>query len=176
MKNFRLIKSGLELDSIRQELGASDLWVDMEAPLGRPQTHANTDRIQLRTNKRVPGKHYHDIHETIDLPAWRILVETRNFVLGFLHEVGGDLGHVRVTSLDGSASIPPHRDVGEYCAIRDRYHLVIKSESGTLVMAGNETVTMNENELWWFDNKKMHSVKNLSLRPRVHLVFDILPD
>jgi hypothetical protein len=175
MTNFRLIKSGLDLDGIRRELAASDLWVDMDARPKRPSTHANTDRIQLRTNVRIPGKLYFDIHETVDLPAWTILAETRRFVVDFVRETGGEVGHVRVTNLDASAEIPAHVDIGEYCAIRDRYHLVINSECGTRFKAGEETVTMRENELWWFDNKKMHSVANLGSVPRTHLVFDILP-
>jgi hypothetical protein len=175
MKSFQLIKSGLNLDAIREELAASDLWVDMDKLPNRPRTHANTDRIQLRTNRRVAGKSYHDIHETIDLPAWNILTQTRQFILEFLRELGGELGHVRVTDLSAGAEIPAHIDVGEYCAIRDRYHLVINSECGTLFTAGEETITMRENELWWFDNKQMHRVKNLNSSPRTHLVFDILP-
>lgn len=165
----------MNLDAVRAELKGSDLWIDMDCRPNRPKTHANTDRIQLRTNPRISGKDYHDIHETIDLPAWNVLTHTRECVLGFVREIGGELGHVRVTDLDPYTEIPAHIDVGEYCAIRNRYHLVINSEHGTLFTAGDETVTMQENELWWFDNKKMHSVKNLGATPRTHLVFDILP-
>ena len=175
MKNFRLIKSGADLDAIRTELEASNLWVDMGARPNKPKTHANTARIQLRTNRHISGKSYHDIHETVDLPPWNILAATRQFVLEFLSQVGGELGHVRVTNLNDSAVIPAHIDIGEYCSIRDRYHLVINSEHGTLFSAGNEVVTMSENDLWWFDNKQIHSVTNLSCTPRTHLVFDILP-
>jgi phosphoenolpyruvate-protein kinase (PTS system EI component) len=167
--------TGLCIEAIRAELEASDLWVDMDSRTDRPKTYANTFRIQLRTNLRIAGKSYHDIHETRDLPAWKVLTETRRFVLGFLSEIGGELGHVRVTNLAGNAEITPHVDIGEYCAIRDRYHLVINSENGTLFTSGDETVTMRENELWWFDNKQMHSVRNLSESPRTHLVFDVLP-
>jgi hypothetical protein len=175
MKNFRLLMDKLNLVEIRAELAASDLWVHMDGLPNRPMTYANTDRIQLRTNRHIPGKSYHDIHETIDLPGWTVLLHTRQFVLAFLEEVGGELGHVRVTNLSPLAEIPAHIDVGEYCAIRNRYHLVINSEQGTEFTAGDETVTMRENELWWFDNKKRHSVRNLGGKPRTHLVFDILP-
>jgi hypothetical protein len=175
VNNFKLLKSNLSIDEIRAELEAPDFWIDMDGRPNRPMTHANTDRIQLRSNKRIPGKSYHDIHETVDLPAWRVLTHTREFVMAFLQEVGGELGHVRVTNLSPFANIPAHIDVGEYCAVRNRFHLVINSEQGTEFTAGDETVTMHENELWWFDNKKMHSVKNLGATPRTHLVFDILP-
>jgi hypothetical protein len=174
MNNFKLLKADLDLTAIRKELASTDLWVDMDARPGRPPTQANSDRIQLRGNRRVAGKSYLDIHETIDLKAWHLLHHTRQFVLDFLLKTGGELGHVRVTNLDASAEIPAHIDVGEYCAIRDRYHLVINSDLGTLFTAGTETVTMHENEFWWFDNKKMHTVRNLGPTPRTHLVFDVL--
>ena len=85
------------------------------------------------------------------------------------------MGHVRVTNLRGGAEIIPHVGIGQYCAIRDRYHLVINAEAGTEFTAGDETVVMRENELWWFDNKKIHSVKNLGPSPRTHLIFDVRP-
>jgi len=175
MKNFKLLKKELQLDAIRAELLSSDLWRDMDARPNRPNTHANTDRIQLRAGKDIPGKHYHDIHETRDLSSWHTLTATRQFILDFLAEVGGELGQVRVTSLRAQQEIIPHIDIGEYCAIRDRYHLVVNAAQGTLFTAGDESTVMHENELWWFDNKKKHSVRNLSDTPRMHVIFDILP-
>lgn len=172
MKNFKLIKNGLNLEAIRNELTAApaDLWFNTKG-----NAHTSTRSVQLRSHKPTPGKTYHNIQETIDMPAWNILTETRQFVLDFLHEAGGELGHVRLTNLNGEAEIPPHIDEGEYWAPRNRYHLVITSEHGTLFTAGDETITMKENEFWWFDNKKMHQVKNLSQKTRTHLIFDILP-
>ena len=174
MRYFRLIRGDLDISGVRQELRQSTLWVDLDKRPNRPATHAGTHRIQLRTNQQIPRKHYHDIHETRDLPAWKLLSQTRQFVLGFAAEVGGEIGHVRVTNLLAGCEVVPHVDVGEYCANRDRYHLVINSPQGTLFNAGDETVTMRENELWWFDNKAVHSVKNLSDVPRTHLIFDLL--
>eukprot|EP01037_Dinobryon_pediforme_P026365 gene26365-28867_t len=130
------------------ELLSSDLWRDMDARPNRPNTHANTDRIQLRAGKDIPGKHYHDIHETRDLSSWHTLTATRQFILDFLAEVGGELGQVRVTSLRAQQEIVPHIDIGAYCAIRDRYHLVVNAAQGTLFTAGGESTVMHENELW----------------------------
>ena len=39
----------------------------------------------------------------------------------------------------------------------------------------DETVRMLEGELWVMDNKKLHWAKNLSDKPRIHLIFDLLP-
>lgn len=175
MENSTLLKTGVDLFQIRKELIESTLWVDQDGLPNRPATRAGTSRIQLRTNKKIPGKHYHDIHETCDLEAWHVLSHTRDFVLEAARILNGTVGHVRVTSLCGGGEITPHIDVGEYCAIRDRYHLVIDAPMGTEFVAGDEKVVMREGEFWWFDNKQQHHVKNLGDTPRVHLVFDLLP-
>jgi hypothetical protein len=175
LEKFERLKANLILNQIRDELLHSDLWVNLDSLPNRPRTWAGTSRIQLRTNQKIPGRHYHDVQETQDLPAWRTLTHTRNFVIDFAREVTGEIGHVRAASLRGGAEIIPHVDIGEYCAVRNRYHLVIVSKNGTEFIAGDERVTMNENELWWFDNKSLHSVRNPGDVPRIHLVFDILP-
>jgi hypothetical protein len=174
MKNFKLLKDKIDLSDIRQELRQSALWVNQDALVNRQATRAGTERIQLRTNKKIAGKHYHDIQETCDLEAWDTLLHTRNFVLEAASALDGEIGHVRVTSLRGGGEILPHIDVGEYCAIRDRYHLVIEASRGTEFVSGGERVVMREGEFWWFDNKQEHYVRNLGEMPRIHLIFDLL--
>ncbi|PLK48578.1 hypothetical protein C0V76_10980 [Uliginosibacterium sp. TH139] len=174
-KNFKKLKSDLDLSVIREELATTPFWVDMSMRASVKKTQVNTHRIQLRTNAQVPGKTYFDIHQTVDLDAWHALISVRKFVETFVAEVGGAVGHVRVANLLPGSDITPHIDIGEYCAVRDRYHLVINSDQGTEFVVEDETVVMLENELWWFDNKKMHSVRNLGEKPRTHLVFDVLP-
>jgi hypothetical protein len=174
LSNFMLIKDGLDLREVRGEIARSGVWVDMDSLPNRARTHVGTRRIELRTNRNVPGKHYHDTQETRDCSGWRILVHTRRLVEELAGEIGGELGRVRIASLRAGRTIEPHIDVGEYCAIRDRYHVVIDSPSGTLLAVGDEAVVMRENQLWWFDNKKPHSVKNLGDVPRTHLIFDLL--
>lgn len=173
MQNFRLIAADLDLRCIREELDRSNLWVDMDMQQNRQKTRASTLRIQLRTNQQIEGKHYHDIHETRDLAAWAQLPHTRSFVERFAGQADGEIGRVRVAKLRAGAEIVPHIDIGEYCAIRDRYHVVVYSPKGTQFVAGDERVIMKENEMWWFDNKKIHHVKNLGNTPRTHIVFDI---
>ena len=67
----------------------------------------------------------------------------------------------------------PHIDTGEYYRARDRYHLVLISESGSAMLCGDERAVMQEGEVWWFDNKQVHEASNLSGDDRVHLIFDL---
>jgi len=112
MKNFKLLRSALDLQAIRGELRESQLWVDRHAASNAPATHRHTDRIQLRTNPRIEGQHYHDIQQGIDLLAWHALRHTRQFVQATVEELGGTVGHVRVTNLRGGAEIIPHVGIG----------------------------------------------------------------
>jgi hypothetical protein len=174
MINFRCLKTRLDLSKMRAEIADSPAWIDIGRLPSAASTHANSNRIQLRTNRRIAGLHYHEIQESESLPAWHALPETRRFVEDFAEATNGEIGRVRISKLDAGARIVPHVDVGGYCAIRDRYHLVIDAVLGTEFVVENEIVVMRENELWWFDNKKRHSVRNLGDQPRTHLIFDLL--
>jgi hypothetical protein len=90
-------------------------------------------------------------------------------------DLGGDLGRAKFARLPPGARVLPHVDRGEYYACRDRYHLVVDSDGQSVLTAGNEEIRMRTGELWWFDNKKVHSASNGSDRARTHLVFDLMP-
>ncbi|WP_017314351.1 aspartyl/asparaginyl beta-hydroxylase domain-containing protein [Mastigocladopsis repens] len=66
-------------------------------------------------------------------------------------------------------------DNGEYYKLRDRYHLVLQSQSGSWMKCGNKETLMHEGELWWFDNKQPHEAFNPSEEWRTHIIFDVLP-
>lgn len=68
-----------------------------------------------------------------------------------------------------------HVDIGSYYFIRNRFHLVLRSPSGSVLRAGDEQVRMSEGELWWFNNKQHHSAFNESDEWRIHYIFDLLP-
>lgn len=71
----------------------------------------------------------------------------------------GTLGRAKIVRLPPDGRVLPHRDRGDYYAKRDRYHLVLDSP-GSWMRCGDEEVTMREGELWWFDNKEKHEVRN----------------
>jgi hypothetical protein len=69
----------------------------------------------------------------------------------------------------------PNSYHGNYYLIRDRYHLILQSERGSELIAGDERVVMQTGELWRFDNKQMHEAHNLGDGDRIHVIFDVLP-
>ncbi len=78
-----------------------------------------------------------------------------------------------IVKLECKSTVTPHIDEGTYYTNRDRYHLVLKTED-SINFCGDENQIYEVGELWWFDNKKLHSVENRSNEERIHLIFDIL--
>jgi hypothetical protein len=52
----------------------------------------------------------------------------------------------------------------------------LDSAPGAYLKCGDEQVEMEVGQLWWFDNKVLHSAYNGSSVPRVHLIFDLLQE
>ena len=101
-------------------------------------------------------------------------MHARSFLKALAARQGAELGRAKLVMLPAGRRVYPHIDRGEYYRVRDRYHLVIRSTAGSWLRAGDEEVTMQEGELWWFDNKAMHEAWNHGDQDRLHLIFDML--
>ncbi len=180
MKNFRLIDSNVNTKPILDELNRySKMWLANTSRQEKVRCQRHTENIFLRVAKKPlpPGaNNANDIHESVTTKAAkRMFIRTFAFCQNLANEIDGKLGRVMLVSLLPNSQVYPHVDHGDYYRIRDRYHLVIKSATGSPLTAGDETVVMQERELWAFNNKVEHSAFNASDRQRVHLIFDILP-
>src|ERR1700722_19695592 len=85
------------------------------------------------------------------------------------------LSRVTIVRLTAESKVLRHIDEGSYFFLRDRFHLVLQSPAGSLLMSGGEEVRMREGELWWVDNKQFHEDRNESGDWRIHFIFDLLP-
>jgi len=88
--------------------------------------------------------------------------------------VGEQLGRVIVTKLPPGGKITPHADEGEAAEKYDRFHIVLKGESGDTMICDGEEQEMRTGQVWWFDNNKTHSVENRSDQDRIHVIVDIM--
>lgn len=110
--------------------------------------------------------------DMISYPAFQVLTSIHKTLSLLLFLVEGErLGRVIVTKLPPYSEIVPHRDDGGTALYYDRFHIVLK-EGGSFSV-GDESVRMKDNEIWWFDNQKVHSVLNDSDGERIHLIVDI---
>lgn len=188
MRNFQKIMSLQVGDLLHAVQRQPELWNAQKLRTSHPMTpHKEVDDIWIRFNDlREVEKHKEaghdaaaiaaviDEHENIWQPATAQLPSARLLALQLFSAVQGDrLGRVLITRLRPGGRIDPHVDGGAHAAYYDRYHIVLQSLAGSIFMCGEEVVSMNAGEVWWFDNKVTHSVVNNSTDDRLHLIVDI---
>lgn len=175
MTNFRLIKKDVNvkplLDSI---LAQPELFKEITVrQVYEGSAHKESQSIFLRWCKDMTiGKAFTEI-EAIDYPALEKLPDAEDLFFELIHiERIKVLGRAFIVNLPPGGSVLPHWDSGEVCAYYDRYHFPLQSEEGNEFHCEKETIHMKPGELWWFDNKKTHWVKNNSSSDRIHLIID----
>lgn len=176
---FTRIASGIDVRPILAELEAvPEMWLVDTSRQRNVRCQRDTRNIFLRVARKPlpPGaRNANDVHES------RVARSAAKFprALAFCEWVAslqrGELGRATLVALQPRGWVRPHVDAGAYYCIRDRFHLVLKSPGGSPLTAGNETVVMQEGELWAFDNKAEHEARNPGDEPRMHLIFDVLP-
>jgi hypothetical protein len=136
-----------------------------------------TRAILLRRAKnmfeRVGEETYHP-QFTEESAEARYFPITVKFLEQFAARRGGLLSRVTIVSLSGQKQVYPHIDQGEYYQLRDRYHLVLRSEGSTMI-SGADTKIFNEGDLFYFNNHVLHEAYNHNNSERIHIIFDILP-
>jgi hypothetical protein len=101
-----------------------------------------------------------------------------NFLEQFASNRESVLEGVNISRLKPNGSVYSHRDEGRYYRQKDRFHLVLMSAEGSELWCGDsrpEAVVMKEGDIWWLDNKQLHSAHNPSKQWRVHVIFDLSP-
>jgi hypothetical protein len=121
------------------------------------------------------GESQNDCQQVVDTENRPLFPYVSSLLERFAELERGDLGRAMLVRLKPMGRVYPHVDKGAYYAVRDRYHLVIQSKGGSPMASAEETVILQEGELWCFDNKSMHSAMNPSADWRVHLIFDLSP-
>ena len=179
MTHFTRIREGVDIEPILAELAAQpELWLADTSRQRKVRCQRNTRNIFLRSARKPlpPGaKNANDVHESRRARAAAKFPRTLAFCEEVADEWGATLGRATLVALLPRSKVFPHVDLGAYYRIRDRLHLVLRSPEGSPLTAEEETVVMREGDLWVFNNKVRHWAVNPSERPRVHLIFDVLP-
>jgi hypothetical protein len=145
--------------------------------------HTEVDDIWLRFNDLTPYKDATttseyasvlDEHESICYPGWFKLPEAQIIIFDLMRMVQGvRLGRVLITRLAPGKRIAPHVDGGSHADYYERYHFILQNLPGSVFRAGDESITAQAGEVWWFDNKKEHEVVNNSADDKLALIIDI---
>lgn len=178
--SFRVLKQGIDIAPLMAEItDKSAFWLYDPSRQKKLLVQQETQSIFLRRAAKPfpPGvKDARDVHESCLTEIAQEFPVAMNWVEEFVKEIGGELGRVNIVQLAPKGRVYRHTDHGEYYKLRDRYHLVLQSQSGSWMKCGNEEARMHEGELWWFDNKQPHESFNSSEQWRIHLIFDVLPE
>jgi hypothetical protein len=178
MRHFRRIRSDVDPAPFLGEIAAVDgAWENATGRQQKIQVQREALSIPLRGLRKsaIRGRKRRDVHES------RWTTSSRHFPLAcrFLCEIAEAQdalpGRARIVCLPAGRRVYPHIDRGDYYAVRDRYHLVLRSATGSWLKAGDEAVRMRQGELWWFDNKQLHEAFNDGDQDRIHMIFDLLP-
>lgn len=137
-----------------------------------PEKRVFEQEEEVEAYKR--GEHFYDQHESIDYPAYAILSEARQMIMGLMAYVQGErLGRVMINKIAPGGKIFPHADTPEHTNYYTRFHIVLQSAPGCFIRAENEQLEMRGGDVFWFNNKLEHEVVNNSNVDRISMVIDI---
>ncbi len=188
MKNFMKLISGVNANLLLLAIHRLDkinqVWMHdtylRECPQG---PNGDVESIILRfptksneeTKAVIAGEvENFDPHESYDTPIFKSLPEARKHIFDLMAFVGGErLGRCVINKIRPGGVIVPHCDETVQAEYWDRFHIVLQSGAGCNFRCGDEWVSMQAGEVWWFNNLVEHEVCNNSDDYRIHLVCDI---
>jgi outer membrane protein assembly factor BamB/orotate phosphoribosyltransferase len=176
MNYFKLIRSGIDVAPLLEEVNSQEqAWLVDTARQDRIRVQRDTNTIFLRAAAQRPDLHINENQETRLTSVSKLFPRALAFMTEFAQEMNCHLSRATIVRLKPKSQVFRHVDEGSYYFLRDRFHLVLRSPTGSVLMSGGETVRMKEGELWWFDNKQYHESYNESDDWRIHCIFDLLP-
>jgi Aspartyl/Asparaginyl beta-hydroxylase len=176
MRAFELLSKGLDVTPLTEALARQpELWLDETTRQDYAgSAHKDTQSIFLRWCKSLDVNAAFTEIPAFDLSAMGKLREAHELINYTIHRAGGlQLGRVLIVSLRSGGVITPHSDEGVYADYYERFHIALKSEDCHFY-CGDESVQMKTGELWWFNHKETHQVKNLGTEDRLHLIIDMV--
>ncbi|MEI9973717.1 MAG: aspartyl/asparaginyl beta-hydroxylase domain-containing protein [Ignavibacteriota bacterium] len=150
-------------------------WLVDTGRQNKIRVQRDTNTIFLSTAVHRPDLNINENQETRLTSLATNFPKALAFLTAFAQEMNCHLSRATIVRLKPKSQVYRHIDEGSYYFLRDRFHLVLQSPTGSVLMSGGETVCMQEGELWWFDNKQYHESYNESGDWRTHYIFDLLP-
>jgi Aspartyl/Asparaginyl beta-hydroxylase len=176
MKYFRLVQQGFDVAPLLAEIQSQEAaWSVNTSRQDKVGVQRETNTIFLRFPLARPDLLIEENQESAATKISSHFPLAMGFLAKAAELLNCSLSRATIVRLKPKSSVGVHFDAGSYYLIRDRFHLVLKSASGSVLRSGNEEVRMREGELWWFDNKQHHSAFNESDEWRIHYIFDLLP-
>lgn len=175
MKYFKLIRSGIDVAPLLEEvLAQPQAWLIDTGRQDKIRVQRDTNTIFLRGAVHRPDLPVNENQESRLTTASKLFPKALAFMTELAREMNCHLARATIVRLKPNSRVFRHIDAGSYYFLRDRFHLVLQSAAGSVLISGGEQVRMGEGELWWFDNKQFHESYNESDEWRIHYIFDLL--
>lgn len=177
VNHFQRLASGLNVTPLVDAIARQE---DLFSEITKRQdyagsAHADTRSIFLRWCKGLDVQSAFTEIPAFDFPAMGKLAEARELIQYTIRRVQAqEFGRALIVALRPGGIIMPHADEGAYADHYERFHIVLKSEPGVLFRCDDETVEMKPGELWCFNHKIEHEVRNHSGHERIHLIMDMV--
>lgn len=183
MKYFHSLRQRVDVEPLRLAL-ARQPWLWDQQPLRRemPDTpHGGMKDIWVRYNayKNFTGDvaKFNAEHDSVWYPAWYALPELQPIVFGLMSLVRGErLGGILITTIPPGGEIASHVDDGWHVRYYDKYYVQVDSGPGALFWAEDTSFVPEVGEVYFFDNKVTHGVRNLGSATRTTLIICIKSD
>jgi hypothetical protein len=175
-ENFKLLASQVDVAAMREEIiHQPEAWLMNTVRQRTVQAQRHTESIFLRAAQRPPNSTLalEDVHPSRRTPMADRFPIMMAWIEAFSRTMDRSVSRALIAKLKPQSQVFRHVDEGSYYQHRNRFHLVLVSAEGSPMVCGEESVTMQEGELWWFDNKKPHEAFNNSRENRIHLIFDL---
>ena len=180
MKFFTLMEKGIDVQPLVATLDAHpELWNQNGfRKYGRGTPHSGMSDIWVRYNDVEPYAEkgdftgFNDAHVPVWYPAYDVLQHTLDpLIFPLMEEVRGEmLGGVLITRIPAGEGIAPHVDEGWHVNYYDKFYLSLRSAPGATFHCGDEVINPEPGDLYHFDNRLEHWVKNESDSDRMTLI------
>jgi Aspartyl/Asparaginyl beta-hydroxylase len=176
MRFFKLVRSNVNVSPLLQEVLSNEQgWKFNESRQLKIQVQRDTNTIFIRGQVKRPDLNSNENQESVFTVASKLFPLAVGFLTDFARDMNAHLSRATIVRLKPKSQVFRHIDMGSYYFIRDRYHLVLYSSEGSVLISGDEHVRMKNGEVWWFNNKQFHEAHNESNEWRIHYIFDLLP-
>src|SRR5580658_707820 len=176
MKYFKLIRSRIDVAPLLEEVYSQEqAWLLNTSRQDKIRVQRDTNTIFISGPVARSDLNVNENQESRLTAVAPLFPKAVAFMSGVAEEMNSQLSRATIVRLKPKSQVSRHIDIGSYYLIRDRFHLVLYSSAGSVLMSGGEQVRMQEGELWWFDNKQYHEAYNESDEWRIHYIFDLLP-
>ena len=178
MHYFSLIRDRIATEPFLEEIAAlDDAWATATGRQEKIHVQREALAIPLRGLRKssIGARKRRDVMESRWTSGSVSFPHARKFIKQIAEYLSCSPGRAKIVCLPPGTHVYPHVDRGEYYRLHARFHLVLRSNNGSMLRAGDETRRLGVGELWWFDNKQVHEAWNDGPENRIHLIFDLLP-